>query len=158
MSSTLTPRSVAMQRRRGRRWKLWAGSTEGGGRPERSQEVGNPTARSGEQSLEFLSPARLGTQSSSRPKLYHPPDPPPPTPGLHSVSLHLPLIGFNERFNNTALPVQIKLLLSAALNPGSLLLNASTSRDSPFCRTPPLLPHTSSLSPTPPAHPSVCPA
>lgn len=78
-----------------------------------------------------LSPAWLGTQSSSglaRIKLYR------PLLTLNSVSLYLPLIGFNERFNNTALPDQIKLLLSIALNPGSLLCNASMSRDPPFCK------------------------
>jgi len=46
---------------------------------------------------------------------------------LLSISLCLSLIGFNERFNNIALPDQINLLLSTALNPGSLLLNAGVS-------------------------------
>lgn len=72
-------------------------------------------------------------QSSSgaeRLKLYCPLD------TLHSVSLYLPLIGFNERFNNTALPDQIKLLLSTAFNPGSLLCNARMSQDTPFCKAP----------------------
>lgn len=95
-----------------------------------------------------MSPARLGTQSSSgatRLKLYR------PLLTLHSVSLYLPLIGFNERFNNTALPDQIKLLLSAALNPGSLPCNACKTQDSPFCKIPPtsLLGPASHLLPTP---------
>lgn len=50
----------------------------------------------------------------------------------HSVSLGLPLIGFNERFNNIALPDQIRLLLSARLNPGSPLCDASVSPGSPL--------------------------
>lgn len=89
-------------------------------------------ARSGVQSWS-LSPVQLGMQSSSgaeRLKLYCPLD------TLHFVSLYLPLIGFNERFNNTALPDQIKLLLSSALNPGSLLCNARMSQDTPFCKAP----------------------
>lgn len=120
-------------------------------------KAGEVTGESGEQAgvprlgQEFsggvLSPAQLGTQSFSRAAtlelywLLH---------TLHSVSLSL--IGFNERFNNTALPDQIKLLLSTALNPGSLLCNASMSQDPPFCKTPAacLLAHTFS----PPLSPS----
>lgn len=62
-----------------------------------------------------------------------------PTPPPHyllslfSVTLYLLLIGFNERFNKTALPDQIKLLLSATLHPGSLLCNASAAQCSPSC-------------------------
>lgn len=81
-----------------------------------------------------LSPACLGTQSSSRAtklKHYH------HLLTLHSVSLYLALIRFNERFNKTALPDQIKLLLSSELNPGSLLSYAGTNRYSPFCESPP---------------------
>lgn len=50
---------------------------------------------------------------------------------LHSASLHLHLIGFNEWFNKTALPDQIKLLLSTAFNPGSLLCNARETQKPP---------------------------
>lgn len=59
-------------------------------------------ARSGVQSWS-LSPAGLSTESSSgaaRLKRYHSLDP------CHSVSLYLSLIGFNERFNNAALPIK----------------------------------------------------
>ena len=65
-----------------------------------------------------------------------------PLPTYPSV---LRLIGFNEQFNNTALPDQIKLLLSTTLTTGSLLCNANTSQDllKPSC---PLITH--SLTPT----------
>lgn len=69
---------------------------------------------------------------------------------LFSVTLYLLLIGFNERFNKTALPDQIKLLLSAALNPGSLLCNACTAQCSPSCRAPPDLFLAPTLTPTSP--------
>lgn len=63
----------------------------------------------------------------------------PPHPhyllALFSVTLYLLLIGFNERFNKTALPDQIKLLLSATLNPGSLLCNASAPLPAEFLQT-----------------------
>lgn len=76
--------------------------------------------------------------------------PPPHLLSLFSVTLYLLLIGFNERFNKTALPDQIKLLLSAALNPGSLLCNASAAQCSPSCRAPPDLFLAPTLTPTSP--------
>lgn len=87
---------------------------------KRREKGGRPTARSGVQRWS-LSPCLAGMQSCSgkaRIKLYRPLQTP------SSVSNYLPLIGFNERFNSTALPNQIKLLLSTALNPGSLLCQA----------------------------------
>lgn len=120
---------------------------------ERGEELGSPMARSGVQGWEFVMLAWHAIfLRSCRTKALS-----PPYATLHSVSNYLPLIGFNERFNNTALPDQIKLLLSTMLNPGSLLCNASMSRDPPFCKTPPasLLPpssHILSLLP----HPPVC--
>lgn len=106
-------------------------------------------ARSGVQGWS-LSPARLGTQSSSGAAR-------PPRSPSNPVSLCLPLIGFNERFNNTALPDQIKLLLSTELNPGSLLCNASMSQDPPFCRIPPASFAGSCLTHSLPPPPPCCP-
>lgn len=87
------------------------------------RDVGSPVARSEVQGCKFVTclvwhAIFLGVRK------------PPLCPNLlslFSVTLYLLLIGFNERFNKTALPDQIKLLLSAMLNPGSLLCNASTA-------------------------------
>lgn len=118
-----------------------------GRRVQRSERSGGVPLPGQEFKVGDLSPARLGTQVSSgaaRLKHYHPPY----SPSILSPSTS-PLIGFNERFNKTALPDQIKLLLSATLNPGSLLCNASATQYSAFCKVPPA----SLLAPTRPPPP-----
>lgn len=117
---------------RGRRWVGSWERTRERRRVKRSEEVGSPMVRSGVQSWSFVTCSAwhaIFTAGAARLKLFC---------LLHTlhVSLYLPLIGFNERFNNAALPDQIKLLPSTALNPGSLLSNASVSQDSPFCKIP----------------------
>jgi len=99
--------TVAVQSESGCRWKLWMGSrerTKEKGRGKRREEVGSPLAGSGVQSWR-LSPAGIGMLFSSWAATLKPNHP-------DYVSIHLPLIGFNEWFNNTALPNQIKLLPS----------------------------------------------
>lgn len=99
---------------------------------ERARDVGSPVARAEVQSWKCVTclvwhAIFLGISK------------PPPHPhyllALFSVTLYLLLIGFNERFNKTALPDQIKLLLSATLNPGSLLCNASAPLPAEFLQT-----------------------
>lgn len=132
------------------------GKNKGRRRVQRSERSGGVPWLGQEFKVGDLSPARLGTQVSSgaaRLKHYRPPS---YSPSILSPSTS-PLIGFNERFNKTALPDQIKLLLSATLNPGSLLCNASATQCSAFCKVRPaslLAPTLTHSPPTPP--PSSC--
>lgn len=77
-----------------------------------------------------LSPVRVGKLFISSSKCHAQ----PPTA---SVSIHLPLIGFNERFNSTTPENQIKLLLCLILG-HSFVMKAISSRP-PLCGTLPIL-------------------
>lgn len=94
-----------------------------------------------------LSPALLGTQYSSEAAKLKPSCLPHT---LQPVSLYLPLIGFNERFNNTALHDQIKLLPRLILGHCLVMLACpTTGLSTRFLQRPCCLTH--SLPPLPPA-------
>lgn len=116
------------------------------GRRRGERDVGSPVAKVRSSELEICHLLGLAQNFPPRQQGL----PPHYLLSLSSVTLYLLLIGFNERFNKTALPDQIKLLLATMLNPGSLLCNATAAQCSPSCQALPDLFSAPALTPTSP--------